>query len=69
MSAASFESNIKKLEEIVAKLEAGDIGLDESLKLFEQGIKLSDACLKQLDESENKMKVLLCETEQADDDE
>ncbi len=69
MSAASFESNIKKLEEIVARLEAGDIGLDESLKLFEQGINLSDACLKQLDDSENKMKVLLNEDEQDNDDE
>lgn len=55
----NFETNIKELEEIVAKLEKNDIPLDESLKLFERGVTLSAQCNKLLDEAEQKVNVLL----------
>lgn len=57
--AKGFEESIKELEEIVEKLEKGDASLDESLKLFESGIKLSKACQKMLDNAEKKVSVLM----------
>lgn len=58
MAVKTFESSMMELEEVVAKLEAGDVTLDESLKLFEQGIKLAKSCQKKLDEAEKKVKIL-----------
>lgn len=55
----TFEQSISELEEIVAKLEAGDTSLDESLELFEKGIKLSKSCQKMLDDAEKKVSVLM----------
>ena len=55
----SFESSLHRLEQIVKKLEAGDLALDEALKLFEEGITLSQQCQKQLEEAENKVEILL----------
>ena len=57
--AKGFEESIKELEEIVEKLELGDASLDESLKLFENGIKLSKSCQKMLDNAEKKVSVLM----------
>ena len=54
-----FEESIKELEKIVARLEKGDIGLEESLDLFEKGIKLSKACNEMLDKAEKKVSVLI----------
>ena len=54
-----FEESIKELEKIVASLEKGDIGLEESLDLFEKGIKLSKACNEMLDKAERKVSVLI----------
>lgn len=54
-----FEESIKELEKIVEKLEKGDIGLDESLELFEKGIKLSKVCNEMLDKAEKKVSVLI----------
>ncbi len=54
-----FESAVKRLEEIVNRLEAGDIPLDDSIKLFEEGVKLYQICLKRLDEAEKKVEILL----------
>jgi len=51
----SFESNIKRLEQIVAGLEEGDVELDKSLKLYEEGAKLIEACRKQLAEAETRI--------------
>ena len=54
-----FEKNLKRLEEIVAKLEDGELQLEESLKLFEEGVKISRACNTKLSEAEKKVKLLL----------
>jgi exodeoxyribonuclease VII small subunit len=55
----SFEESLKKLETIVDQLEKGDLALEESLKLFEEGIGLSAACKKELDEAEGKVQMLI----------
>ena len=47
----TFEEPLKKLETIVAQLERGDLQLEESMKLFEEGMRLSAECKKQLDEA------------------
>lgn len=57
--AKSFENSMKELETVVEKLESGDVNLEEALECFEQGIKLSKACRKMLDEAEKKVTVLL----------
>jgi len=54
----SFEQSIKKLEEIVKELEDENIPLEESMKKFEMGIKLSSNCLKKLNEAEGKIEEL-----------
>ncbi len=58
MAVKTFEESMKELEEVVAKLESGEVTLDESLKLFEKGIKLSSICQKKLDEAERRVKIL-----------
>ncbi len=59
MAKERFEDALKKLEKIVSKLEEGDIPLEESLKLFEEGIRLSRFCNQKLDEAEKKVEILL----------
>lgn len=54
-----FEKNLKRLEEIVHKLEDGQLPLEESLKLFEEGIKTSRECNAKLAEAEKRVKLLL----------
>ena len=58
-SATLFEDSLKGLEEIVEQLEQGDISLEESLKSFEQGVKLTRTCQKALLEAEQKVQILL----------
>jgi exodeoxyribonuclease VII small subunit len=55
----SFEESLKKLESIVDKLEKGDLSLEESLKLFEEGVGLSAVCKKELEEAEGKVEMLI----------
>ena len=55
----SFEEQLKSLESVVEKLERGDLPLEESLALFEQGVDLSDACKRELDAAEGRVQVLL----------
>ena len=55
----NFESSIKKLEQIVAKLEDGNISLEDSVKSFEEGVGLVKECQKQLSAAELKVKKLL----------
>lgn len=54
-----FEQNLKRLEEIVHKLEDGELQLEESLKLFEEGVKISRLCNQKLTEAEKRVKLLL----------
>lgn len=59
MAAKSFEASIEKLEKIVDELESGELSLEDSIKKFEEGIKLSKSCSKKLDETEKKISVLM----------
>ncbi|OQW54637.1 MAG: exodeoxyribonuclease VII small subunit [Proteobacteria bacterium SG_bin7] len=54
-----FEKKLKRLEEIVGTMEKGSLPLEESLKLFEEGVKLSKDCHEQLSKAEQKVKLLL----------
>lgn len=54
-----FEKRLNRLEEIVEKMETGELPLEDSLKLFEEGVKLSRECNTQLSEAEQKVKLLL----------
>jgi exodeoxyribonuclease VII small subunit len=56
-----FETAMKRLEEIVSKMEAGDLPLEESLSLFEEGIKLARSLNKTLEEAERKVEILLAD--------
>lgn len=58
MAEITFEKAIQELEEITNKLESGELSLDESMKLYEKGVKLSDKCAKQLNDAELKIKQL-----------
>lgn len=55
----AFEKKLDRLEEIVQQMEEGELSLDDSLKLFEEGVKLSRQCHGQLDKAEQKVKTLL----------
>lgn len=54
-----FEKKIKELEEIVEKLGSGELSLQDSLKFFEKGVRISRECTKQLDKSEEKVQQLI----------
>lgn len=55
----TFEEDLQRLEQIVALLESGDLPLDETLKLYEEGRRLARQCSKRLDEVEGRLQVLL----------
>ncbi len=59
MAEKKFEAALTRLEEIVQELEKGDIPLDQSLKLFEEGIRLSRICNKRLEDAERKVEILM----------
>ncbi len=59
MPKERFEDALNKLEKIVSQLEDGDISLEDSLKLFEEGIRLSRICNQKLDEVEKKVEILI----------
>lgn len=61
MASVKFEEALARLETIVAELEKGDLPLDDSLKIFEEGIKLSKTCLKMLDDAERKIEIMVQE--------
>lgn len=54
-----FEECLDRLEKIVAELEKGDVPLDRALELFDEGMKLSGSCRKELEEAEGKIEILL----------
>ena len=57
--APDFETALKRLEEIVKKLESGDQSLDSALDLFEEGIRLSRFCHTKLEQAERRVEILL----------
>ena len=59
MAKEKFEEALEKLEEIVKRMEAGEMTLEESLKAFEEGIKLARLCAKKLDEADRRVELLL----------
>jgi exodeoxyribonuclease VII small subunit len=56
---ATFEEQLTALEQVVERLERGELSLDESVRLFEEGVRLSDACKKELEEAEGRIQVLV----------
>ena len=56
---ASFEQQLTALEKVVERLEQGELSLDESVHLFEEGVKLSNACKKELEAAEGRIQVLV----------
>ncbi len=59
MAEPSFEEALENLEKIVEKLEAGNLSLEETLKNFEEGIRLSRLCEKKLKQAQKKVSVLI----------
>ena len=59
MAKEKFEESLERLEEIVKKMEAGELTLEESLKAFEEGVRLSRLCAKKLDEADRRVEILL----------
>jgi len=55
----SFEEALKGLEAVVERLESGEAPLEESIRLFEEGMRLSETCRKRLDEADRKIELLL----------
>ena len=77
---ASFEEQLTALETVVERLERGELSLDDSVRLFEEGVRLSNACKKQLEDAEGRIQVLVeqsngqlravaLEVEESDEDE
>ena len=54
-----FEESLQRLEKIVADLENGEVSLEKSLTLFEEGMQLSGQCRKELEQAEGKVEILL----------
>jgi exodeoxyribonuclease VII small subunit len=61
MTEHTFEQSMKRLEEIVQRLESGDMSLEDSLKVFEEGMQLAAFCSRKLDEAEKKVTLLVRE--------
>ena len=59
MEFKDFEQALKRLEEIVAELENGELALEKALELFEEGIKISRMCGEKLEEAERKVEILV----------
>lgn len=61
MKDMTFEKALQKLEKLVGELEAGDLSLDDSLKKYEEGIKLARMCQQKLDKAKQKIELLIKE--------
>lgn len=59
MAKLSFEKALEQLEQIVQEMEAGELALENALKKFEEGVKLSQFCSQKLDETEKKITLLM----------
>jgi exodeoxyribonuclease VII small subunit len=58
VKAETFEKNLERLDEIVRRLEDAELPLEKSLELYEEGMKLSAVCHKQLEEAEGRVEIL-----------
>lgn len=56
---ASFEESLRRLEKIVEQMEHGDLPLEDSIKLFEEGMQLSAECKEHLEQAEGKVQILM----------
>jgi exodeoxyribonuclease VII small subunit len=54
-----FERSLNRLEQVVKRLESPELSLDDAMKLFEEGVKLSRECQKQLEEAEARVEILM----------
>ena len=63
MAEQKFEEAVRRLEEIVQSLESGDLSLEDSIKTFEEGMKLVTFCSKKLEEAEQKVTMLVQESD------
>lgn len=63
VSDMSYEEAVNKLDQVVARLESGDAALDESMELFQLGMKLTDYCSKKLNSMEEKISKLMLQTD------
>lgn len=63
MAEIKFEEALEKLEKIVSTLERGELPLDDSLKKYEEGIRLSRLCVQKLEEAEGKVEILIASGE------
>lgn len=59
MEEKRFEDALRELEDIVKRLESGDLPLEESLTIFEQGVTLSRYCVQKLEEAEKRVSILM----------
>jgi exodeoxyribonuclease VII small subunit len=59
MATEKFETSLKKLEEVVRRLESGELSLEESLKAFEDGVRQAAFCARKLNEAEKRVELLL----------
>jgi exodeoxyribonuclease VII small subunit len=59
----TFEASLQELERIVRNLENGDLSLEESLKLFEDGVKISRQCQERLNQAERRIEILMKDTD------
>lgn len=59
MAGMEFEEALKKLEKIAGDLEKGELPLDDSLKRYEEGVRLAKLCTKKLEEAERKVEILI----------
>ena len=62
MAEKKFEKAMERLEEIVENLEGGELSLEDSLKVFEEGMKLAQFCSRKLEEAEKKVTILVRES-------
>jgi len=65
LGSIKFETALSRLETLVNHLEKGDLPLEQSLKLFEEGVRLSQSCTRLLNEAEKKVEMLLHDKEGA----
>jgi len=61
MQEPTFEGSLKRLEEIVAQLEGNTLALEQSLEIFEEGVKLVRFCTGRLDDAERRIEILLAD--------